>query len=99
MVLHNQIDHVLVDKRRQSIIINILSLRGSNCDTDYCLVVAIIRERLSLKNGIKQYLVGHRYNLNKLLDNETRIDSTTNRHCIKQGFGTLENECKALKDI
>ena len=54
MVSHNEIDHVLVDKRRQSSIIDIRSLRGADCDTDHYLVVATIRERLSLKNEIKQ---------------------------------------------
>ena len=39
---HNQIDHVLVDKMRQSSIIDIHSLRGVDCDTDHYLVVAII---------------------------------------------------------
>ena len=35
-------------------------------------MVAIIRERVSLKKGIKQHLVADRYNLNKLVDRETR---------------------------
>ena len=35
-------------------------------------MVATVRERLSLKKGIKQHLVADRYNLNKLVDRETR---------------------------
>ena len=35
-------------------------------------MVATIRERLSLKKGIKQHLVADRQNLNKLLDHKTR---------------------------
>ena len=42
------------------------------CDTDHYLVVPTIREGPSLKKGIKQHLVTDRYNLNKLLDHETR---------------------------
>ena len=55
-ITHSQIDHVLVDKRRQSSIIDVRSLIGADCDTDHYLVIATIRERLSLKKGIKQTL-------------------------------------------
>ena len=71
-ITHNQIDHVLVDKKSQLSIIDICSLRRVNCDTDHYLVVVTIRERLSLKKGIKQHLVADRYNFNKLVDRETR---------------------------
>ena len=73
IVSHNQIDHVLVDKRRQSTIIDMPSLRRANCNTDHYLVVETIRERLSLKKGIKQHLATERYNLKKkLLYHQTR---------------------------
>ena len=47
-------------------IIVIRSLRVADCDTDHYLVVATVKE------GIKQCLVADRYNINKLLDHETR---------------------------
>ena len=56
----------------QSSIIDVRSLRGADCDTARYLVIATIRERLSLKKGIKQHLIADRYNLNKLVDRETR---------------------------
>jgi len=33
-------DHVLIDKRRHSNILDVRSFREADCDTDHCLVVA-----------------------------------------------------------
>jgi endonuclease/exonuclease/phosphatase family metal-dependent hydrolase len=45
---HNQIGHILVDRRRHSNILDVRSYRGAECDTDHYLVVAKVRERLAV---------------------------------------------------
>jgi endonuclease/exonuclease/phosphatase family metal-dependent hydrolase len=45
---HNQIDHILVDRRRHSNILDVRSLRAADSDSDQYLVVAKFRERLAM---------------------------------------------------
>jgi hypothetical protein len=52
---HNQIDQVLVDRRRQSIL-DVRSFRGADCDTDHYLVAAELRERLSVSKRVAEKL-------------------------------------------
>jgi endonuclease/exonuclease/phosphatase family metal-dependent hydrolase len=48
---HNQIDHILIDRRRHSSILDGRLFRAADCDTDHYVVVANVRERLA---GSKQ---------------------------------------------
>ena len=42
---HNHIDHILINRRWQSCILEVRSFREADCDTEHCLVVAKGRER------------------------------------------------------
>jgi exonuclease III len=44
----NHIDHVLIDRRRHSSILDVRSFRGADCDTDHCLVAANVQDRLAV---------------------------------------------------
>jgi len=45
---HNQTYHILIDSRGHSSILDVRSFRNTYCDTDHCLVVAKVRERLTV---------------------------------------------------
>jgi len=51
---HNQIDHTLIDRRWHSSTLDVRSFRGADCDTDHYLVVAKVRERLSVSKQAAQ---------------------------------------------
>jgi hypothetical protein len=69
-VTHNQIDHVLTDKRQHSNTLDVCSFRGVDCDTDHYLVVAKLRERISVSKRARQNFDSERFDLKKLHDVE-----------------------------
>jgi hypothetical protein len=69
---HNQIDHVLIDRRWNSSILDVRSFRGAGCDTDYYLVVATVRERLAVSKQAAQTFDAEIFNLKKLSELEVR---------------------------
>jgi hypothetical protein len=44
----------LIDKRRHSNILDVLSFRGADCDSDHYLVITKLRERISLSKRGRQ---------------------------------------------
>ncbi|PNF41471.1 hypothetical protein B7P43_G13302 [Cryptotermes secundus] len=56
--IHNQIDHILIDRRWHSIVLDVRSFRAAECDTDHYLVVAKVRERLAVSKQTTQCSYG-----------------------------------------
>jgi hypothetical protein len=86
--IHNQIDHVLIDRRWHWSILDVRSFSAPDCDTDHYLVVAKVRERLAVIKQVALKFDGERFNLRKLTDLEVRKQyqiEITNR------FAALEN--------
>lgn len=63
----NQINHILIDKRAASGILDVHSFMGANCDTDHYLVKAKFRSYIA-SCGQTVYSVTQLFNIKKLKD-------------------------------
>jgi hypothetical protein len=59
---HNQIYHILIDKRRHSSILDVQSSRATDCDNDHYVMMAKIRQRPAVVNKKCTELCGFRHN-------------------------------------
>jgi hypothetical protein len=69
---HNQIDHILVDRRRHSNALDVQSFRAADCLGDHYLMVAKVRERLAVNKQRSHSLHKKRFSLKKLNDVEDK---------------------------
>jgi hypothetical protein len=48
---HNHIDHILIDRRRHSSVLDVRLFKEADCDMEHYLVVAKVREKIVNKHG------------------------------------------------
>jgi len=84
----NQIDHLLIDARHVSNIMDVRTFRGANIDSDHYLLISKIRSRIS--NARKTYgSYARKFNSEKLKSSETssayreKLDEYLARHVDK----------------
>jgi hypothetical protein len=85
---YNQIDHILIDRKRHSSVLDDRSFRGADCDSDHYLVVAKVRERLAVSKRMVKKIGVERFNLNQLNEEEVKEQYQVT---IKNKFAALEN--------
>jgi hypothetical protein len=86
---HNQIDHILVDSRRHSNVLDVRSFRAAEWDSDHYLVVAKVRERLAANKQRSHRFYMKRFNLKKLNEIEGK----------EQFHVEVSNRFVALEDL
>jgi hypothetical protein len=99
---HNKIDHILIDRRRHSSILDVRSFWAADCDTDHYLVVAKVRERQTVSKQTATRVHMERFNLKKLNEVEGKEQyrvEISNRSAALENLYTEVDVNKAWETI
>jgi hypothetical protein len=94
----------LIDKRRHLNILDDRSFRGLECDTEHCMVVAKLRERISVSKRVRQNFDLQRFDLKKLDDVEVKEKyqvEISNIHEALENFDEsfyINNSCESIRE-
>jgi hypothetical protein len=69
---HNQIYHILIDRRRHSSILDVRSFRGADCDSGHYLAVAKVRDRVAVSKRMVKKMDVEKFNLKQLNEKEVK---------------------------
>jgi hypothetical protein len=86
---HNQIDHILVNRRGHSNVLDERSFKVADCGSDHYLVVAKVRKRLAVNKQSPQGFHMERFSLKKLNEVEGK----------EQYRVEVSNRSAALEDL
>lgn len=70
--VHNQIDHIMINKRHASCIRQVRTFRGADADSDHYLLFAQFNLRLSTKWNMVKKSIRENYNIQRLEDSEVQ---------------------------
>jgi len=99
---HNQIDHVLIDRRWHSSVLDVRSFREDDCDTDHYLVIVKVREILAEFIQASQRLDRQRFNLRRLNEPEVREQyqiEITNRYAALENVNDDDDVNRTWENI
>jgi hypothetical protein len=88
---HSQINHICIDIRKHTSILDVRLFRAADCDTDHYLVVANVKERLVVSTQTTNRVHVERFNLkksNKVEDKELYRVEISNRFATLEHFDT-----------
>ena len=99
---HNQSDHILIERRWHSSMLDVRSFRGTDCDTDHYLVFTEVTKRLTVSEQEAQNLSDNE-DINKTCENikeniNTSAKDSLGLYDLKQHKALFDEECSCFLD-